>query len=139
MIVEFTLDNKLCELQKLQQQLDALAEKWQLCKKTANHLNLVLEELFSNIVLHGACSAKHRVHFTLRKDDQTLHITVIDDGPKFDMTCSKTADTSLPLEQRKCGGLGILLVQKFCDGCSYSREDDKNIITLTKHLSTECG
>lgn len=94
--------------------------------------------MFSNIVIHGDQEASYQVEFKLTKEAGKLHITVIDDGPAFDLTCSKAPDTGLALEKRKCGGLGILLIQKFCSGCNYLRENGKNIITLTKILPEDC-
>lgn len=134
MRLDFTLENKLGELPKLHDQLDKLRSDWQLCSKTVFQINLILEELFSNIVLHGNSKASYHVEFSIQKLMSELQITVTDNGPAFDMTCSETPDTSLPLEQRKCGGLGILLVQKICDSCHYAREKGKNTITLIKNL-----
>lgn len=139
MDLDFTLENKLCELQQLQSRLEHLQTEWNICRKTISHINLILEELFSNIVMHGDQSSARQVHFSLKKHTGQLHITVTDDGPKFDLTCSKTPDTTLSLEKRKCGGLGILLVQKFCDSCSYTRKDGKNILSLIKNLPEECS
>jgi len=139
MRLDFTLENKLCELQKLHAYVETLHTEWQICNKTTHQINLILEELFSNIVLHGNQAASNRVEFSIERLMSELRITVSDNGPAFDMTCSAQPDISLPLEKRKCGGLGILLVQKICDSCHYTRKDGKNTITLSKTLPKECS
>ena len=39
------------------------------------------------------------------------------------------------IEDRNIGGLGIFLVTHLMDKMEYKREDEKNILTLTKLLS----
>ena len=92
---------------------------------------LVLEELVANVIRHGGGS---RVGVTLDKEWDELVITVEDDGKEFDPTGVAAADTSLPLEKRCAGGLGIHLVHHYTDSFSYQRQGATNIITLKKKL-----
>jgi anti-sigma regulatory factor (Ser/Thr protein kinase) len=43
-------------------------------------------------------------------------------------------DVSLGVEERPIGGLGILLVRKIMDTVSYSRENDQNVLTMSKKI-----
>jgi serine/threonine-protein kinase RsbW len=41
-------------------------------------------------------------------------------------------DTTLPLEERKVGGLGIHFIRQLMDTTDYERRDGNNVLTLTK-------
>ena len=48
-----------------------------------------------------------------------------------------SATLTLPLEKRKCGGLGIHLVRTFSDTYNYERRDEKNVLKLEKQIEKE--
>ncbi|MBQ1603678.1 MAG: ATP-binding protein, partial [Oscillospiraceae bacterium] len=45
------------------------------------------------------------------------------------------ADTSLAVEDREIGGLGIHLVRQLMDEIRYERVEGKNILTLVKKVA----
>ena len=135
----FRINNDLSELNTLHDHLKVLEQKWSLSRKTVAEINLVLDELITNTIEHGKCDRKHQIEISLKKNGLQLTIQIIDTGLPFDPTICQSPDTSLPLEQRRCGGLGILLVRKFSDFWDYTRSDNRNIITLKKTLPKECG
>ena len=63
-------------------------------------------------------------------------IEILDDGRPFNPFAQATPDTTLPLEARRVGGLGIHLVQKVMDEVSYERRIDKNLVKLVKSIET---
>jgi serine/threonine-protein kinase RsbW len=137
MKISFRIDNDLAELDTLLNQLQTLKQKWSLSRKTLAEINLVLDELITNTIKHGDGTQKHPIDITLTRTGQKMTIQIIDTGMPFDPTLCKLPDTTLPLDQRRCGGLGILLVSQFCDYWKYSRVKDKNILTLQKKLPKE--
>ena len=60
--------------------------------------------------------------------------TISDSGIPFDPTQQPEADVSLSVDEREIGGLGIYLVRQLMDRIVYKREDEKNILTLTKQI-----
>ena len=70
----------------------------------------------------------------IMSDGQTLHCQIIDSGVPFDPTAKKKVDTTLSVEERQIGGLGIHLVRELMDSINYERKDGKNILTLTKNI-----
>ena len=81
-------------------------------------VDLVLEELFTNMVKYGKGDAPVRI--TLRKAPGGLQGTLTDFGVEpFDPTRVPEADTGLPLAQRESGGLGLHLVRKLVDSIEY--------------------
>ena len=52
----------------------------------------------------------------------------------FNPTQQEDPDVTQSAEDRPIGGLGIFLVRQIMDDIRYERKDDKNILTLTKHI-----
>jgi anti-sigma regulatory factor (Ser/Thr protein kinase) len=131
--ISFTLVNSLSELDTLTVQLKVAAEKWRLPQKTVLQLNLILDELFTNIVKYGyKDELAHIITISLDKKGSTLLVTMIDDGGFFDMTQQATPILNEPLADKDLGGLGIFLARQYADKVIYERQDNKNIVTFTK-------
>ena len=97
-------------------------------------LNVILEELFTNIVRHST-NSEHEVRIVIdkRKDQLTLSLTDFDVEP-FDITQAPEVDVDQPLSERTPGGLGIHFVRKMTDSISYEYENRNSKITLTKRV-----
>ncbi len=67
--------------------------------------------------------------------DDWLTVRIIDTGRSFNPLDNPGPKLDASLEEREIGGLGIFLARKVMDRIHYEREDGKNILTLTKHLS----
>ena len=94
-------------------------------------LDLVLEELFTNMVKYGNGNAPVRI--TLRKSlGGGLQATLTDFGVEaFDVTRAPEVDTGLPIEQREAGGLGLHLVRKLVDSIEYEYLKDSRQSRIT--------
>lgn len=127
-------------LTTLTDQLDVVSKEWNILPKDTIQLNLVLDELITNIIEHGGGCSKCPIEIRMEKTNSQFKIQLSDGGPPFDPTHCKPADVTLPIDQRKCGGLGVLFVRKFSDDCSYERVKGKNIFQFTKNYngSTDC-
>lgn len=98
-------------------------------------VNLALEEAVTNVMLYaypGRNDGKVFVEF--QKAGSRLIFTISDSGIAFDPTQQKEADITLSAEDRAIGGLGIHLVRQLMDEIRYERINDKNILTLIKHI-----
>ena len=103
-------------------------------------INLALEEVVCNVMLYaypGRKDGKVFVEYTETEDEhgKQLIFTVSDSGIPFDPTKQKEADTSLAVEDREIGGLGIHLVRQLMDEIRYERVEGKNILTLVKKVA----
>jgi anti-sigma regulatory factor (Ser/Thr protein kinase) len=65
---------------------------------------------------------------------ESLRFKVVDDGLPFNPLEAEKPDTSLPLQDRGIGGLGIHLVVNLVDEVTYERRGEQNVITLTKNF-----
>ncbi len=120
------------DIVKLYEELEAFAKREGWTSKVEFDLKLVLEELFINIVDYGDCPGTPvRITFTSEQDRLTIEIS--DSGRPFNpLVDSPEVDTSLPIEDRSIGGLGVHLVFKLMDEVNYRREGDLNCLTLVK-------
>ena len=98
-------------------------------------VNVALDELLANALSHGRlgldpCSVTVEVEL----DAERVTVIITDDGTPFDPFGRDAPDTTLPLEERQIGGLGIHLVEQLMDHVSYQRRDDHNVVVLVKQL-----
>jgi anti-sigma regulatory factor (Ser/Thr protein kinase) len=97
-------------------------------------ITLAIEEFFTNMVKYSS-EASNDVSISLSREGKQLMVTMVDDGVgPFDVTRANDVDTSLPLEERKVGGLGIHLVRNMLDSVTYDYTDRQSRITFIKKL-----
>jgi anti-sigma regulatory factor (Ser/Thr protein kinase) len=99
----------------------------------------VLDEILANIVHHGLANTHGTIELTMEQTDGRLIAGVVDSAPPFDPLQMPMPDTTLPLEQRKIGGLGIVLVRALTNDIAYDFRNGRNHLTLTWHLDTEAS
>ena len=110
-------------------------EPLQVSAKAQYFLSLAIEELATNWIKYGCRdSGAHVMTFDLVVRDGRLTVTAQDDGLPFNPMNAPAPSTSLPLEKRDPGGLGILLLRKMADEMSYEHREGMNILTLEKAL-----
>jgi anti-sigma regulatory factor (Ser/Thr protein kinase) len=120
---------------KVNAAFDAFAEKHVLPADVRRKLNVALDELLANELSHGmagrdACSVTVEVEL----NQEHLTVTLTDDGPPFDPFEQAAPDTTLSVDERPIGGLGIHLVRQLMDEVSYQRRDGHNVVVLVKQL-----
>jgi len=110
-------------------------------------LSLVLEELFTNTVVHGHGGGSDApVRLGLRADASHLELSYEDDAPPFDPLdhlARAPIDPAAGISERPIGHLGIPLIVNMAERISYVREDGCNRIRLAlrRHggLNTPAG
>lgn len=95
-------------------------------------LNLVAEEVFMNVVRHGAGASSAAVN--LRRDAGAVVMVTEDDAAEFNPLLAPEFDPATPLEQRRTGGLGIHLLRSLMDTVDYQRVSGKNVLTMRKSI-----
>lgn len=99
-------------------------------------LNVALDELLVNAVSHGLAEREAGlVTVEVELDQERLTVTLTDDGPPFDPFGRIAPDTTLSVEERSMGGLGIHLVRRLVDEISYQRRGGCNVVVLVKQLA----
>jgi serine/threonine-protein kinase RsbW len=114
--------------------LDEEMRELRISPEAAYAMNLAVEELFTNMVKYGVGSMDD-ISLSLTREENRLIIRLVDHGVgMFDPMSAEEVDTSIPLEQRKIGGLGIHLVRHVVDDVQYSYADGCSTITVVKNL-----
>ena len=98
-------------------------------------LTLIVEELFSNTVVHGhGGDSDTEIGITLSCDAGNVSLLYEDAAPRFDPLAAHAASPhhlSPDLESRPVGGLGLLLVNELARDACYAFEDGRNRLRLT--------
>ena len=106
---------------------EKLSEKLELFPKIANKINIVVDEVYSNIVNYS--SAKY-AEVSYEVIDDKLYLIFSDDGVYYNPLETKDPDITLNVEEREIGGLGIFMVKKLAESVEYNREEDKNLLKI---------
>ena len=97
-------------------------------------LSLLVEELFTNTVMHGhGGDSDAPVRIGLRADPSQLDLSYEDTAPPFDPqdhVARSTTDLETDVFERPVGQLGIALVVNMAMRVSYGREDGWNRLHL---------
>ena len=104
--------------------------------KTMIQIDIAVEELFVNIAhyAYGSDTGPATIRVELSEDPRAVTLTFIDCGMPYDPLAKPDPDTTLSVEEREIGGLGIFMVKKSMDDMTYEYRDGKNILTIKKNL-----
>ena len=129
--LEFTTDNTFESVAAGARQLEKFAGDAGLTPRKAYQLDLIYEELMTNVVKYSySDNAPHQIRVLLDDNGQDLTFTVIHDGSDFNPWMQADPDLNVPLEDRQTGGIGIMLCRKFSRSVDYRRQDGISTITV---------
>ncbi len=111
--------------------VEAFAEDADLPMKSAFTLDLVLEEIVTNILNHGAGPGGATVDIAIEREGDALKGTVRDNAAPFDPLARAPVDVTASVEERDIGGLGIHLVREMTQSLGYIYADGHNVLTFT--------
>jgi anti-sigma regulatory factor (Ser/Thr protein kinase) len=136
--LELTVPNHLSENSRVKKHFDTFAEDYGIPEKIRLKMNVVFDELLTNIISYAYQDDKeHDIKIKVELSADRLKVSMVDGGIPFNPLGVETPDTELPLEERKIGGLGIHLVRNMMDKVSYRRRIDKNVITVVEYLEAD--
>jgi anti-sigma regulatory factor (Ser/Thr protein kinase) len=125
------------ELEKLEGFTADFALKAGLSDKDLFALQIIVEELVTNVIDYGGVPAgEHAVRVDLSAEGGELLIRLTDRGAEYNPLLREDPDTTLPAEQRPIGGLGVHFCKKLTDAQEYERRDGCNVLSLRKKLSS---
>ena len=124
-------------VENLQEVIDFATEKLEArdCPmKTSMQLELVIEEIFVNIASYAYHPEIGAATFCMEFEENpsAVVITFIDGGKPYNPLEKADPDTTLDIDERDIGGLGIFLVKKNVDEIAYEYSDGKNILRMKK-------
>ncbi len=129
------LKNDLAEITRHSEELEAFCEANGVSMDTVMALNLALEEAVTNVIDYGyGHEGEHEFEVELIVADGSVQAAIRDDAAEYNPLAREDPDVNAPLEERRIGGLGVLLVKKLMDTVTYARTDGKNVLTMRKRV-----
>ncbi|WP_216915710.1 MULTISPECIES: ATP-binding protein [unclassified Synechococcus] len=132
------------ELRRCSDWLQATCQRLDVPAASSGKLDLCLNEVLANLIDHGGARASScPVQLTLERvdgdedggeggaDRGLATLTISDAGAPFDPLSFSREPLPRTLQEAEPGGLGLLLVNRFMDECSYRREGDRNVLKLS--------
>lgn len=133
---KLVIENEIEQLTQVATFVEEMSEEQGWGPELVFNLNLVLEEAMTNVVMYAYPEGeKHEIWLTAKIQDNTLTLILEDEGAHFDPTQVPDADTTLSAEERPIGGLGIFLIRQMMDDVAYARQEDRNVLTMTKTIN----
>jgi serine/threonine-protein kinase RsbW len=129
-----TLKNDLAEITRLAGELEAFCDQHGVNPGAVMALNLSLEEAVTNVINYGFDGGEHVIDVELVAADGAIAATISDDGKEYNPLLREDPDVNASLDERRIGGLGVLLVKKLMDDVAYERRDGRNILTMRKRV-----
>jgi len=106
----------------------------QLPRAVTNAVTLSLEEVVSNIVVHGYERQPGKLSIVLHYDRRAFSVVIEDGGKPFDPTQAEAPSLGGTLASRREGSLGLLFVKTLMDDVTYQRAGAINRLKLMKRL-----
>lgn len=127
--------NQVSEIERVAAFIEELGEELNLSPSMVMNINLAIEEAIVNSILYAyPKESRNTISLAAECSGNELIFVLTDEGTAFDPTQVPEVDTSLAVEDRPIGGLGIFLVRKIMGEVTYQRIDDKNRLEMRKKL-----
>ena len=133
---DISISNNIDSLSEVLVAFESFSEKYTLAMPISQKMSIALDDILNNIISYAYSDDKEHtidIRFEYSKDE--LCVDISDDGIPFNPFDESSADTTLSMDEREIGGLGIHLIKNMIDKYSYSRKINKNIVTLRMYLS----
>lgn len=116
----FTLPSDPQSVAQVEPFVHDVASRYKLNADTQDNMLISLTEAVTNAILHGnQADCRKQVSISLRRNNDSLSISVSDEGPGFDMAA--VPDPTCPEFLERCGGRGLFLMQRLSDECRFKR------------------
>ncbi len=133
--LKVSLVPRVTELHGLSRMVEEFGDANGLPEPTVFMINLALDELVTNSVMHGFSGVRDpRIDIGLQVEGDRLLLTVEDNGRRFDPTADTNPDLESDLVNRPIGGLGLHLVKSFANRMHYEYRDGRNCLALEHDL-----
>lgn len=137
-LLSFTISNKIENIRSFIPRFEESAGSHKINTEYVQQINIVFDELLSNIISYAYRDEnEHEIEIKVCFYADKLTVTIMDDGIPYNPFDRQDPDTSLPLENREIGGLGVHLVKFLVDDYDYEYKDQikKNYTHFTKYIN----
>ena len=133
--IEERIANRIGDIHRVVAMVDRFGAANRIAADILHDLNVVLDEALNNVVTHGfPADARGEIVVRLAIQARAVVVEVVDDGRAFDPLQVPAPDLTLPLRERRPGGVGIHFIRTLMDDVAYHRVDGRNVLRMTKAL-----
>ena len=135
---EICIKNKISELEKVARFIEEIGEELGLSMELQMNLNLVMEEMVTNVIFYAYPQDEEAdIELLAKSDGKELTFVLSDQGKEFDPTAKEDTDLDVNPADRELGGMGIFIVKNIMNKVTYQRLEGKNLLTMTKGLEDD--
>ena len=132
---ELKLRNQVGELERVNQFVEEIGEELNLDMELQMNLNLVMEEMVSNVIFYAYPEGKTAdIELVAESDGKELTFVLSDQGKEFGPTLTEDADPNVNPIDREIGGMGIYGVKNSMNEVPYQRLEGKKVLTMKKDI-----
>lgn len=132
---EICIKNHVDELQHVREFVESIGEELGLKPELQMNLNLVMEEMVSNIIFYAYPEGTEAdIELMAEVNGRELTFVLSDQGREFDPTLKADADIDTNPAEREIGGMGIFIVKNIMNHVTYQRLEGKNLLTMKKNI-----
>jgi len=100
-----------------------------------HQVTLAVEEVCTNLIIHShASNPKEVIYLEVKELEKKLAIEITDKGDAFNLLEYEVPDLKKVIEEKRKGGIGILLVKKIMDEIEFESKNEKNTCRLIKNF-----
>lgn len=130
---------RLDELHSMMDLISTHAEELGFTREDLGRIQIASEEALVNVI-HYAYPSDEEGDLELgcsHLNGKMLEIVLKDRGVPFNpLKDGEEVNTLATAEERRIGGLGVMMIQQMMDHVEYERKDDCNVLKMRKSLST---
>lgn len=133
---EIKIRNQVSELERVAQFVEEIGEELGLSMELQMNLNLVMEEMVSNVIFYAYPEGTDAsIELLAESNGKELTFLLSDQGREFDPTLKDDADPNInPIDREGLGGMGIFIVKNIMNQVTYQRLEGKNLLTMKKKI-----
>jgi anti-sigma regulatory factor (Ser/Thr protein kinase) len=124
--------NNANDLIKSSKEVNNFLESQLVSSKIVYKVNLVLEEILTNIIKYAFDDeVEHDIRVLLVLEDTGLIIEFVDDGQEFNPLSVPPPRMKESILESTEGGLGLHLVRQAVESIEYHRDKGRNVLKMT--------
>lgn len=128
------------QLPLLQEFVEDCAPSLYLSRDAVIDILVAVTEIVTNSIVHGYAGRPGSIDVEMWTVERDLYVRVCDEAPVFDSTSISAPDTTLPLDARSLGGMGIHVARRFTDSMTHHvLPEGGNELTLVRNDAVEQG
>jgi len=97
---------------------------------------LAVDEVCANLIIHSHyCNEVESFELSINyKEKSEIIFEIIDEGLSFTFNQYSEPDLNEIVQNKKKGGLGLMLVQRIMDSIEFGKKNNKNTCTMCKKI-----